>query len=94
MKNEHPEGECHAEGDVTCRKLILDYLLAYEDETMPEEERAAFRRHIEMCPPCVEFLATYEVTGRTLKLLKPKDIPADLARAVVSFVRTRCKEEK
>jgi putative zinc finger protein len=94
MKQEDPDAACHAEGDVTCRKFILDYLQAYEDETMPEEERIAFRRHVEKCPPCVEFLATYEVTGRTLKLLKPKDIPIDLAKAVVSFVRARCKEEK
>ncbi len=94
MKDEHPEPGCHASDDVSCRKLILDYLLSYEQGAMPEEERTAFRRHIEMCPPCVEFLATYEATGRTLKLLKPREIPADLARAVVSFVRSRSKEEK
>ena len=92
MKHEEPG--CHAEGDVTCQKLILDYLLSFEEGGMPEEERAAFRQHIEKCPPCVEFLATYEATGRTLKRLKPKDIPRDLAKAVVSFVRSRCKEKE
>jgi len=92
MKLEDPG--CHAPGDVTCQKLILEYLLSYEDETMPEEERIAFRRHIEMCPPCVEFLSTYEATGKTLKLLKPRDIPPDLAKTVVSFVRSRCKEKE
>lgn len=92
MKNDEPG--CHAPGDFTCQRLILEYLLSYEEGTMPEQERAAFRRHIEMCPPCVEFLATYEATGRTLKLLKPRDIPADLAKAVLSFVRARCKESE
>ena len=61
---------------------------------MPAEERDAFRRHIEMCPPCVEFLSTYEATGRTLKLLKPRDVPPDLAKAVVSFVRSRGRDKE
>jgi anti-sigma factor RsiW len=92
MKEE--ENGCHAHDGVTCEKIILDYLLAYEDGSMPEEERIAFRRHIEKCPPCVGFLATYEATGKTLKLLKPKDVPPDLARAVISFVRTRRAQKK
>jgi len=90
----HEDTSCHAHDEVTCQRLILDYLLAYEDGTMPQEERAAFRRHVEMCPPCVEFLSTYEATGRTLKLLKPRDIPPDLAKAVLSFVRSRCGEKE
>jgi len=93
MKEKEEQG-CHAPGDVSCQKLILDYLLAYEEGGMPEDERVAFRRHIEMCPPCVEFLSTYEATGKTLKLLKPRDVPRDLAKAVISFVRSRCHEEE
>jgi anti-sigma factor RsiW len=92
MKDEDPN--CHAHGDVTCQKLIVDYLLAFEDGTMPEEERREFKQHIEKCPPCVRFLSTYEATGRTLKMLKPREIPRDLAKAVISFVRARSKEEK
>ena len=48
-----------------------------------------FERHIEMCPPCVRFLTTYRATGRTLKLLKPEEIPPDLAQSVLAFVRSR-----
>lgn len=92
MKKDEPG--CHAPDDFTCQKLILEKLLAYEDGSMPETERQEFKRHIELCPPCVEFLSTYETTGRTLKLLKPRDIPPDLARTVISFVRQRCKEKK
>jgi anti-sigma factor RsiW len=85
---------CCAPDDVTCQKLILEQLLAYEDGTMPDAERQEFRRHIDMCPPCVEFLKTYEATGKTLKMLKPRQIPRDLAKAVLSFVRERCAKEK
>ena len=75
--------------EVNCQKLILDYLISYEDESMPADERAELRRHLEMCPPCVRFLTTYEATGKTLRMLKPREIPPDLARAVIAFVRAR-----
>jgi anti-sigma factor RsiW len=75
--------------DWTCRQVILDLLIEYEDGTMPAAERADFERHVEMCPPCVRFLTTYRATGKTLKLLKPEEIPSDLAQSVLAFVRSR-----
>jgi anti-sigma factor RsiW len=75
--------------DWTCRQVILDLLIEYEDGTMPPSDRSDFERHIEMCPPCVRFLTTYRATGKTLKLLKPEEIPSDLAQSVLAFVRSR-----
>lgn len=75
--------------DWTCKKVILDLLIDYEDGVMDPAERVHFERHIEMCPPCVRFLTTYRATGRTLKLLKPEEIPPDLAQSVLAFVRSR-----
>jgi anti-sigma factor RsiW len=79
--------------DWTCKQVILDLLIEYEEGTMAAEDRADFERHIEMCPPCVRFLTTYRATGRTLKLLKPEEIPADLAQSVLAFVRARTRRE-
>ena len=75
--------------DWTCRQVILDLLIEYEDGAMPAAERADFERHVEMCPPCVRFLTTYRATGKTLKLLKLEEIPPDLAQSVLAFVRKR-----
>jgi len=44
---------------------------------------------MELCPPCLRFLTSYRATGKTLKLLKPEEIPPDLARSVIAFVRSR-----
>lgn len=79
--------------DWTCKQVILDLLVEYEDGAMEPRERADFERHIEMCPPCVRFLTTYRATGKTLKLLKPEEIPPDLAQSVLAFVRARTKRE-
>jgi anti-sigma factor RsiW len=79
--------------DWTCKQVILDLLIEYEDGRMESEDRADFERHIEMCPPCVRFLTTYRATGRTLKFLKPEEIPPDLAQSVLAFVRARTRRE-
>ncbi len=79
--------------DWTCRQVILDLLVDYEDGTMVEPDRSDFERHIEMCPPCVRFLTTYRATGKTLKLLKPEEIPSDLAQSVLAFVRARARQK-
>ena len=75
--------------DLTCKKFILDCLIEFEDGTMAAEERALFQQHMELCPPCLRFLTSYRATGKTLKLLKPEEIPPDLARSVLAFVRSR-----
>ncbi|HEX9286814.1 MAG TPA: zf-HC2 domain-containing protein [Thermoanaerobaculia bacterium] len=75
--------------DLTCKRFILECLIEYEDGTMPAEERALFEQHMELCPPCLRFLTSYRATGRTLKLLKPEEIPSDLAQSVLAFVRSR-----
>ena len=78
----------------TCRELILDCLLEFEEGTMPEQERGELQLHFEECPPCMNFLATYRATGKTLKMLKPTEIPPALAETVMAFVRARREKEK
>jgi anti-sigma factor RsiW len=80
--------------EFTCKRLILECLGDYEDGSMPDSERHQFEQHLSHCPPCVEFLDSYRATGRCLKMLKPRDIPRNLAEAVMKFVRKRCPEKK
>lgn len=75
--------------DLTCQRLVLDCLLEYEEGTMPEPDRRTLERHLESCPPCVRFLSTYRATGKTLKMLRPTEIPSELAQTVLDFVRAR-----
>ena len=79
--------------EINCRKLILEYLIEYEDGSMAEADRLELEQHFHSCPPCVVFLKSYRATGRTLKMLKPRDIPKNLAEAVIKFVRARCDKK-
>ena len=80
--------------EMTCQALILEFLFEYEERTMPEEDRLEFEKHVSLCPPCVTFLSTYRATGKTLKMLKPGDIPPTLADTVIAFVKARREREK
>lgn len=80
--------------EMTCKRLILDSLVEYEDGSMPEPDRQALEQHLSHCPPCIVFLKGYRATGRTLKMLKPREIPKNLAEAVMRFVRERCNKEE
>ena len=82
-------GPCGAHDELTCRRLILDYLLDYESGAMPEPDRAILKKNFEDCPHFGDFIESYRLTGKTLQMLKPSDVPNDLARAVVRFVKER-----
>jgi anti-sigma factor RsiW len=80
--------------EITCKRLILESLVEYEDGSMPEPDRNELERHLAHCPPCIVFLKSYRATGRTLKMLKPREIPKNLAEAVMRFVRARCDKNQ
>ena len=80
--------------EISCERLILEKLLEYEEGTMPERELRRFQRHLDLCPPCVQFLSSYRATGKTLRMLKPKEIPPALAQTVLAFVRSSGRGEK
>src|SRR5262249_48385614 len=82
-------GHCHA-GDMTCEKLVMDALYDFDAGTMSAADRKEFERHLALCPPCVGFLDSYRATGRTLRALKPREVPPALARTVFEFVKARC----
>lgn len=46
---------------MNCREMI-DFLSDYLEGELPEHVKMCFDMHLEMCPPCVEYLRTYEQT--------------------------------
>lgn len=71
---------------LTCRDLV-DFLMAYLDGELPDEERAEFERHLEACPPCVVYLETYQEAvrlGRDVGLAEEvSEAPEELVQAVL-----------
>ena len=74
---------------MTCRELA-DFLMDYLNEDLPDDVRAAFDRHLALCPNCRTYLANYE---DTIKLGKaafadgdaavPASVPEQLVKAIL-----------
>jgi len=76
---------------MTCRETI-EFLMDFLDHDLPAAQRAAFESHLAACPPCVEFLRSYEQT-RDLECRcfqdeqPPVGVPEALVQAILSAKR-------
>ncbi len=52
----------HSHPDLTCERLVNEFLLDYFEGTLPEAERAAFESHLAECAGCVRYLDSYRKT--------------------------------
>jgi predicted anti-sigma-YlaC factor YlaD len=74
---------------MTCRELVgfpIDYL----ENVLPTGQRAAFERHLRVCPACRNYLNSYRqsirIAHRALRTTNdpvPVDVPEDLIRAIL-----------
>ena len=75
-----------------CREFV-EFLMEYLDGALAEQERSVFEGHIEDCPACVNYLATYRETVRlgnsvcTPDAELPADVPEELVQAILSARR-------
>jgi anti-sigma factor RsiW len=75
---------------MTCRELA-DFLMDYLNEDLPDDVRAAFDRHLALCPNCVAYVETYRTTielGRRAFADDEADagteVPDELVRAILA----------
>jgi anti-sigma factor (TIGR02949 family) len=70
----------------TCRET-LEFLRAYVDGDLPDDERTVFERHLEACPPCVNYLDSYRATiALAREACEVDDVPRppdELVRAIL-----------
>ena len=75
---------------MTCQEMV-DFLMAYLDGELPAIQVTEFEGHMNMCPPCVDYLNTYK---RTVELGKqacedpagpvPDAVPDRLVEAILA----------
>ena len=72
-----------------CREFV-DFLMAYIEEELPEDERSVFEEHMAECPPCVTYLDTYKETVRLGQDVcdddgpVPEEVPERLVQAILA----------
>ena len=75
---------------MNCRDFV-DFLMAYLDEELPENQRRTFRQHMVDCPSCETYLDTYRETVRMGKSLcddpegpLPEGVPERLVEVILA----------
>lgn len=66
-------------------ELLMDYL----EGVLPAETAAELEAHVAGCPRCRAYVASYRETPRILRDATDADLPVDLQRALVAFLRAR-----
>jgi anti-sigma factor RsiW len=75
----------------TCKE-ITDLIIGYLDNTLSPTVKRDFRRHLRICPDCVNFLNTYKKTAATSASLRPEAMPAKVRENVLEFLRSRIRK--
>ena len=75
---------------MTCRELA-DFMMDYLNDDLAADVRAAFDRHLSLCPNCVAYVKTYRTTielGRRAFADDEADagteVPDELVRAILA----------
>ena len=77
----------------TCRET-MEFLRAYVDGDLPDDERAIFERHLELCPPCIHYLDSYRTTIVLARdACESEDIPSPPDALVKAILEARKARE-
>ncbi len=71
---------------------VAEQLLMFRDGTLPEEQKAFIREHLQYCPPCLDLLGSYEEVCDVLHRLQPVNMPPDLLQRMKARMRERLAE--
>lgn len=75
---------------MTCQE-VADFLMDYLNGELPQTQRAVFEEHLGICPDCVAYLRSYEITIKASKSAcahvhdpDANNVPDDLVRAILA----------
>ncbi|TAH34639.1 MAG: hypothetical protein EYC70_17055 [Planctomycetota bacterium] len=76
---------------ITCEELI-DFLADYRSGALAAAQRVRFEEHLAVCPGCVDYLDSYEMTLRLGReavrpSAEPAEVPPELVRAILAAWR-------
>jgi len=82
----------HESGESTCRR-VFDLLSDYVDGELSPEDRASLMRHLQACPPCEEFLKTFETARSLCRESLMEKMPSELKERLRIFLRERIHDK-
>lgn len=77
--------------DRTCQE-ITSLIFGYLNDTLSPSVRRDFKRHLRICPDCVNFLNTYKKTASVTRSIRPEEIPPKIRQNILDFLRERMRK--
>ena len=74
---------------LTCHE-VLDFLSDYVEGRLPPAEHARLEEHLAVCPPCVDYLRSFQATLAACRSLRGSDLaqfpplPEELVQAIMA----------
>jgi Putative zinc-finger len=75
----------------TCKE-ITDLIFGYLNKTLSASVQRDFKRHLRLCPDCVNFLNTYKKTVSVTRSIRPEGIPPKVRNNILDFLRGRMRK--
>ncbi len=73
---------------MNCQEFVR-FLMEYLERTLDEQQREMFEQHIADCPPCGDYLRSYErsvALGRTVCNCVEEDVPEEVPDQLVQAI--------
>ncbi|MBI3991696.1 MAG: zf-HC2 domain-containing protein [Candidatus Lambdaproteobacteria bacterium] len=71
---------------------IYDFLIEYQERTLPFLERVRFNLHLLMCGNCAAYLKAYSRSGEIFRAaLRDDPPPPELMELTLNFLRTHSR---
>jgi anti-sigma factor RsiW len=74
--------------DVSCQTGV-DLLMDYLEGVVPDDMRTMLESHVDGCPKCAAFIASYLATPRILREATAAVMPPELQRSLLAFLRAQ-----
>jgi anti-sigma factor RsiW len=75
---------------MTCREIV-ELLIDFLDNELPDERRRRLEAHLSLCEPCMNYLETYKVTIRLTRRLPDVPPPPELLQRLKAAL---CEEKE
>lgn len=74
----------------TC-KQITDLMVEYLTDQLRPKLKQEFKKHLDICPDCVNFVNTYKKTVQSTATLRSEEIPPKVRDNILSFLRGKLR---
>jgi len=78
---------------MTCQRLV-ELLIDFVSGELPPEKCELVEKHLRMCPPCVAYLHSYQVTIRITRKLPCHPLPAALKERLLEALKEIEREQR